>query len=84
MTHKKIIAIIATALFSTLALAQTPPPSLTDLDRSQELQEQMSALKKLKVALEEMTARRKMACTKSFGSETFCSCLATSLPVNLS
>ncbi len=55
--------------------------SLNDLERIQRLDDAMRALNKVVTVLDDMIAKRKMACIRAFGSTSFCSCLSENLPV---
>lgn len=82
---KQLLAVAACAALAGSAGAQDKGgASLNDLERIQRLDDAMRALNKVDAALEDMIAKRKMACTRAFGSISFCSCMSENLPVAFS
>lgn len=81
MLKRLLVAAVFSALAGSAAAQDKSGASLNDLKRIQRLDDAMRTLNKVDAALDDMIAKRKMACIRAFGSTSFCSCLSENLPV---
>jgi hypothetical protein len=85
LTLKQLLAVVVCAVLAGSAAAQDKGgASLIELERIQRLEDAIRVLNKVDAALDDMIAKRKMACTRAFGFTSFCSCLSENLPVAFS
>jgi hypothetical protein len=81
MLKRTLAVAVCSVLVGSASAQDKAGPSLNDLERIQRLDDAMRALDKVDTALNDMIAKRKMACIRAFGSTSFCSCLSENLPV---
>jgi hypothetical protein len=81
MLRRLLAAAVFSVLAGSAAAQDKGSASLNDLERLQRLDDAMRVLNKVDAALDDMIAKRKMACIRAFGSTSFCACLSENLPV---
>lgn len=85
LTVNKLLLVVVCAVLAGSAAAQDKSgASLSELERIQRLEDAMRVLNQADAALNDMIAKRKMACTRAFGFTSFCTCLSENLPVAFS
>lgn len=76
--HKKLLAVLSTVLFSTLAVAQSP--SLSELERVQKLDAVIQAANQAQLSLDNLVASRKVAAYEPSDTNPFVHVLRRTCP----